>query len=280
MVISLLLKVNLQLRLLKINDHLMISNLAFVHPEAKLGEKVIVEPFAYIAGNVVIGDGTWVGPNSTIMDGARIGKNCKIFPSSVVSGIPQDLKFKGEDSTAELGDNTTVREGVTVNRGTAAVGKTIIGKSCLLMAYAHIGHDCKIGNFCIIGNGSAMAGEVNIDDWAILSGGTMVHQFTHVGAHVMIGGGSKIRTDVPPFIKADRDPLSYMGLNTVGLTRRGFEKERIDAIHNIYRVIYQSKMNTTQALERIEKEFKPSPDRDYILEFIRNSERGIIRGPR
>jgi UDP-N-acetylglucosamine acyltransferase len=258
----------------------MISNLAFVHPKAILGENIIVDPFAYVAGNVVIGDGTWVGPNSTILDGARIGKNCKIFPSSVVSGIPQDLKFRGEESTAEIGDGTTVREGVTVNRGTAAVGRTIIGDNCLLMAYAHIGHDCRIGKFCIIGNASAMAGEVNIDDWAILSAGTMVHQFTRVGAHVMIGGGSKIRTDVPPFIKADRDPLSFMGLNTVGLTRRGFEKERIDEIHNIYRAIYQSKMNTTQALEYIEKEFKPTPDRDYILEFIRKSERGIIRGPK
>jgi UDP-N-acetylglucosamine acyltransferase len=258
----------------------MISNLAFVHPDAKLGEKVIVEPFAYIGDNVTIGDGTWVGPNSTILYGARIGRNCKIFPSAVVSGIPQDLKFKGEESTAELGDNTTVREGVTVNRGTAAVGKTIVGSNCLLMAYSHIGHDCKIGNFCIIGNSTAMAGEVDVDDWAILSGGTMVHQFTHIGAHVILGGGSKVRTDVPPFIKADRDPLSYMGLNTVGLTRRGFEKERIDEIHNIYRAIYQSKMNTSQALEFIEKEFKSSPDRDYILEFIRKSERGIIKGPR
>jgi UDP-N-acetylglucosamine acyltransferase len=258
----------------------MISKLAYIHPEAIIGENVIVEPFAYIAGNVIIGDGTWVGPNSTILDGARIGKNCKIFPSSVVSGIPQDLKFKGEDSTAELGNNTTVREGVTVNRGTAAVGKTVIGNDCLLMAYAHIGHDCNIGDNCIIGNSSAMAGEVKVDDWAIISAGTLVHQFTNIGGHVFIGGGSKVRIDVPPFIKADRDPLSFMGLNTVGLGRRGFEKEQIDEIHNIYRVIYQSKLNITQALERIEIEFKPSSHRDYILEFIRKSERGIIRGPR
>jgi UDP-N-acetylglucosamine acyltransferase len=258
----------------------MISNLAFVHPEARLGKNVVVEPFAYIAGNVIIGDGTWVGPNSTILDGARIGKMCKIFPSAVISGIPQDLKFRGEESTAEIGDNTTAREGVTVNRGTASVGRTVVGNDCLLMAYAHIGHDCNIGNSCIIGNSSAMAGEVKVDDWAILSGGTLVHQFTHIGAHVIIGGASKVRTDVPPYIKADRDPLSYMGLNTVGLTRRGFTKERIDEIHNIYRVIYQSGLNTTQALERIEKDFTSSPDRDYILEFIGKSERGIIRGPR
>jgi acyl-[acyl-carrier-protein]--UDP-N-acetylglucosamine O-acyltransferase len=258
----------------------MISKSAFVHPDAKLGENVTVDPFAFIAGNVTIGDGTWIGPNATVMDGARIGKNCRIFPTAVVSGIPQDLKFRGEESTAEIGDRSTVREGVTVNRGTAAVGKTVIGENCLLMAYSHIGHDCAVGNNCIIGNTAGLAGEVKVDDWAIISPGTLVHQFTHIGAHVMIGGGSKVRIDVPPFIKADRDPLCYLGLNTIGLTRRGFEKERIDEIHNIFRVLYQSKMNVTQALEFIEKEFKPSPDRNYILEFIRKSERGIIRGPR
>jgi len=255
----------------------MVSKLAFIHPDAKIGNNVIIEPFAYIAGNVVIGDGTWVGPNSTIMDGARIGMNCKIFPCAVISGIPQDLKFRGEETTAEIGDNTTIREGATVNRGTAATGKTVVGNNCLLMAYSHIGHDCVIGNSCIIGNSSGLAGEVNIDDWAILSGGTLVHQFSNIGAHVMIGGGSRVRTDVPPFIKADRDPLSYMGLNSVGLTRRGFEKERIDEIHNIYRVIYQSGLNISQALDQIEKQFTQAPDRDYILEFIRKSERGIIR---
>jgi UDP-N-acetylglucosamine acyltransferase len=255
----------------------MISKLAYVHPDARLGKDVVVEPFAYIAGNVVIDDGTWIGPNSTLMDGARIGKKCRVFPSAVVSGIPQDLKFRGEESTAEIGDNTTIREGATVNRGTAAVGKTVIGSGCLLMAYAHVGHDCIIGDNCIIGNNSGLAGEVDIDDWAILSGGTLVHQFTHIGAHVIIGGGSKVRIDVPPFIKADREPLSFMGLNTVGLTRRGFEKERIDEIHEIYRAIYQKGMNISQALDYVEKEFKPSPDRDYILEFIRKSERGIIR---
>jgi len=255
----------------------MISKLAYVHPDAKLGENVTVEPFAYIAGNVVIGDGTWVGPNSTILDGARIGRNCRIFPSAVISGIPQDLKFRGEETTAELGDNTTAREGVTVNRGTAAVGRTIVGNNCLLMACSHIGHDCHIGDNCIIGNTTGLAGEVKVEDWAILSGGTLVHQFTRIGAHVIVGGGSKIRIDVPPFIKADRDPLSYMGLNTVGLTRRGFEKERIDEIHNIYRALYQNSMNLSQALEYVEKEFKPSPDRDYIIDFIRKSERGVIR---
>jgi UDP-N-acetylglucosamine acyltransferase len=255
----------------------MISKLAFLHPEAIIGKDVIIEPFAYIAGNVVIGEGTWIGPNATILDGARIGRNCRIFPSAVVSGIPQDLKFRGEESTAELGDNTTVRECATVNRGTAAVGKTIVGDNCLLMAYSHVGHDCAIKNNVIIGNSTALAGEVDIDDWAILSAGTMVHQFSHIGAHVMIGGGAKVRIDVPPYIKADRDPLSFMGLNSVGLTRRGFEKERIDEIHEIYRTIYQKGMNISQALDFVEREFKSSPDRDYILEFIRKSERGIIR---
>ena len=255
----------------------MISNLAYVHPDAKLGNNVTVEPFAYIAGNVVIGDETWVGPNATIMDGARIGMNCRIFPTAVVSGIPQDLKFRGEETTAEIGDRTTVREGATVNRGTAAAGKTVVGNDCLLMAYSHIGHDCFIGNYCIIGNTTGLAGEVKVDDWAILSGGTLVHQFTRVGAHVMIGGGSKIRIDVPPFIKADREPLAFMGINSVGLTRRGFTKERIDEIHNMYRVIYLSKLNFTQALERLENEFSQSEDRDYIISFIGNSERGVIR---
>ena len=255
----------------------MISKLAFIHPDARIGNNVTIDPFAYIAGNVIIGDGTWIGPNASVMDGARIGKNCRIFPSAVVSGIPQDLKFKGEETTAELGDGTSVREGATVNRGTAAVGKTIIGENCLLMACSHVGHDCNIGNNCIIGNGSGLAGEVKVEDWAILSGGTLVHQFTRIGAHVIVGGGSKIRIDVPPFIKADREPLSYMGLNTVGLTRRGFEKERIDEIHNIYRALYQNNMNLSQALEHVEKEFKPSPDKDYIVDFIRKSERGVIR---
>jgi UDP-N-acetylglucosamine acyltransferase len=255
----------------------MISNLAFIHPEAKIGNDVIVEPFAYIAGNVIIGDGTWVGPNATILDGARIGKNCKIFPGAVMSGIPQDLKFRGEESTAELGDNTTMRECATVNRGTAAVGKTVVGNNCLLMAYSHVGHDCAIKNNVIIGNSTALAGEVDVDDWAILSAGTMVHQFSHIGGHVMIGGAAKVRIDVPPYIKADRDPLSYMGLNSVGLTRRGFGKERIDEIHEIYRAIYQKGMNISQALDYVEKEFKSSVDRDYILDFIRKSERGIIR---
>lgn len=258
----------------------MISESAYIHPDAKIGQNVTVEPFAYIAGNVVIGDDTWIGPNAVVMEGARIGRNCRIFPTAVVSAIPQDLKFRGEETTAEIGDKTTLREGSTVNRGTAAVGRTIVGENCLLMAYSHVGHDCSIGNNCILGNSTALAGEVKVHDFAILSGSVLVHQFARIGSHVIIGGAGKVRSDVPPFIKADRDPLSYMGLNTVGLTRRGFEKERIDEIHNIYRAVYQNGMNISQALEYIKENFKPSADRDYIIDFIKASERGIIRGPR
>lgn len=258
----------------------MISNLAFIHPGARLAENITVEPFAYIGENVEIGEGSWIGPHSTILYGARIGKNCKIFPTAVVSAIPQDLKFVGEETTAEIGDGTTLREGSTVNRGTVAAGKTVVGRNCLIMAYAHVGHDCFVGDNCILGNGTGLAGEVKVDDWAIISAGSLVHQFARIGGHVFIGGGSKVRTDVPPFIKADRDPLSYMGLNSVGLTRRGFETARINNIHDIYRAIYLNGMNISQALDYIEKEITSSPDRDYILEFIRKSERGIIRGPR
>ena len=255
----------------------MISNLAFVHPKAILGKDVTVEPFAYIAENVEIGDATWIGPNATVMWGARIGKSCRIFPTAVVSGIPQDLKFRGEETTVLIGNNTTIREGVTVNRGTASAGATKVGDNCLLMAYCHVGHDCIIGNNVIIGNTTGLAGEVKVGDFAIISGGSLVHQFSRIGAHVFIGGGGKVRIDVPPFILADREPLSYMGLNIVGLQRRGFEKERIDEIHNIYRAIYQKGLNFSQALDFVEKEFKPSDDRDYIVEFIRKSERGVIR---
>ena len=255
----------------------MISNLAFVHPEARVGKDVVIEPFAYVAADAEIGDATWIGPGAVVMDGARIGKNCRIFPTACISGIPQDLKFAGEKTTAEIGDNTTVREGVTVNRGTASTGRTIVGSGCLLMAYSHIGHDCILKNYIIIGNTTGLAGEVKVDDYAIISGGSLVHQFSRIGAHVIIGGGGRVRTDVPPFIKADRDPLSYMGLNTVGLSRRGFDKERIDTLHNIYRILYLSKMSLSKALEQVEAEFPASPDRDYIVSFIRSSERGVIR---
>jgi len=256
----------------------MISNLAYVHPDAQLGENVKVEAFAWIDRNVVIGDGTWIGPNATIMEGARIGKNCKIFPSAVVSAIPQDLKFKGEETTAVIGDNTTLRECVTVNRGTASKGTTIVGNNCLLMAYVHIGHDCKLGNNIIISNSTNVAGEIVIDDFAVISGDVQIHQFVHIGGHVMISGGSLVRKDVPPYITVAREPLSYVGINSVGLRRRGFSNELISQIQDIYREVFVKEQNVTQALKIIESEVPQSAERDYILDFIRNSERGIIRG--
>ena len=200
----------------------MIHSLAFVQPEAKLDKGVTIEPFSTIASDVEIGKGTWIGPNVTIMDGARIGENCKVFPGAVISAIPQDMKFVGEKTTAGIGDNTTIRECVTINRGTVASGKTVVGKNCLLMAYVHVAHDCFIGNNCILVNNVGLAGEVVVGDWAILAGASIVHQFVHIGKHSIIGGGSKVRIDVPPYITADRDPLAYVGVNSVGLRRRNF----------------------------------------------------------
>ncbi|HTJ52228.1 MAG TPA: acyl-ACP--UDP-N-acetylglucosamine O-acyltransferase [Cyclobacteriaceae bacterium] len=252
--------------------------LANVHPEAKIGENVIIEPFATVQKNVVIGDGTWIGPNVTVMDGARIGKNCKIFPGAVISGVPQDLKFKGEETTAEIGDNTTIRECVTLNRGTIDKFKTVIGANCLVMAYAHIGHDCIIGNNCILGNTVQLAGHVLIDDFAIFGGACAVQQFSKIGAHAYIGGGSLVRKDIPPFTKAAREPLAYAGINSVGLKRRGFTVDRINEIQDTYRYIFLKGLNNTKALEVVELEVPQSPERDYIIDFIRTSERGIMKG--
>ncbi len=254
------------------------SDLAYIHPEAKIGENVKIEAFAWIDKNVVIGDGTWIGPNATIMEGARIGKNCKIFPGAVVSAIPQDLKFKGEETTAEIGDNTTLRECVTVNRGTTSKGKTVVGNNCLLMAYVHVGHDSILGNNIIISNSTNVAGEITIDDFAIISGDVQIHQFVHIGGHVMISGGSLVRKDVPPYITVAHEPVSYVGVNSIGLRRRGFSNELITQIQNIYREIFVKEQNVTQALKYIESEIPQSPERDYILEFVKTSERGIIRG--
>ncbi|MEA1896024.1 MAG: acyl-ACP--UDP-N-acetylglucosamine O-acyltransferase [Bacteroidota bacterium] len=255
----------------------MVHNLAFVQPEAKLDKGVIVEPFSTIASDVEIGEGTWIGPNVTIMDGARIGKNCKVYPGAVISAIPQDMKFEGEITTAEIGDNTTIRECVTINRGTVAEGKTVVGRNCLLMAYVHVAHDCMIGNNCILVNNAGLAGEVVVEDWAILSGSTMVHQFVHIGKHSIIGGGSKVRIDVPPYITADREPLAYVGVNSVGLRRRKFSNEKVNEIQEMYRIIYLKNLNNSQALEEIEKKFPESVERDEIINFFRNSSRGVIR---
>lgn len=252
--------------------------LANVHPEAKIGNNVVIEPFATVQRDVVIGDGTWVGPNVTIMDGARIGKNCKIFPGSVISGIPQDLKFKGEETTAEIGDNTTIRECVTLNRGTIDKYKTVIGANCLIMAYAHIGHDCIIGNYCILGNTVQLAGHVLIDDYAIFGGACAVQQFSKIGAHAYIGGGSLVRKDIPPYTKAAREPLAYAGINSVGLKRRGFTTEKINDIQDVYRFVFLKGLNNTKALEIVEQEVPQSAERDYIIDFIRTSERGIMKG--
>jgi len=257
----------------------MIHSLANVHPEARVAATATVEAFAYISKDVEVGEGSWIGPHSTIFDGARIGKNCKIFPGAVIAAIPQDLKFKGEITYAEIGDGTVIRECATVNRGTKAVGKTSIGKNCLLMAYSHVAHDCTLGNNVILVNAVGLAGEIEIGDWAILSGNTMVHQFVRIGAHVMIQGGSKIGKDVPPFVMAGRDPIRFEGINLVGLRRRGFSEELIEEIHEIYRCIYQRGFNTTQALDHITNNLKGNGERDLIVDFIRNSRRGIIKGP-
>lgn len=256
----------------------MISPLAHINPDAQIGDNVTIEPFAYIDGDVVIGDGTWIGPHAVIYDGARIGKNCRIFNAASVSAIPQDLKFSGEKTTVEIGDNTTVREFATLNRGTSARGKTTIGSDCLIMAYAHVAHDCSVGDHVIMVGYSGIAGEVKIGEWAILGGGTVVHQFVNIGAHTILGGGSKVRIDVPPYIKADREPLSFMGINSVGLERRGFSKEKIHEIHEIYRAFYNMGMNSSQALAYIEEQFQPTLERDIILAFVRASARGVIKG--
>jgi UDP-N-acetylglucosamine acyltransferase len=252
--------------------------LAYVHPESQVAENVVIEPFVTIDKDVIIGEGTRIGSNVAILPGTRIGKNCNIFPGAVIGAIPQDLKFKGEYSTVEIGNNTTIREFVTVHRGTASKGKTIVGNNCLIMAYCHIAHDCFLGSNIIMSNSTQLAGEVIIDDWAILGGMIGVHQFVHIGSHVMIAGASKVGKDVPPFIKAGRDPLSYEGINSIGLRRRNFSNEKIREVQDIYRYIYLKGFNTSQAIELIEAEMPATPERDEIILFIKDSKRGIIRG--
>lgn len=256
----------------------MHHKLSTIDPKAQLGRNVIVEPYTTIYGDVIIGENTWIGPHVTILNGARIGDNCKIFPGAVISAIPQDVKYKGEDSIAIIGNNTTIRECATVNRGTVAKEKTIVGNNCILMAYSHVAHDCVIGDHCIVVNSVQLGGEVVVHDWAILGGGSLIHQFVHIGAHAFIGGGVMVRKDVPPYVKAARDPVSFAGVNSVGLRRRDFSNEKITEIQDIYRFLYLSKMNTSQALEAIEKEFPQSEERDTIVAFVRNSKRGIIPG--
>ena len=249
-----------------------------IHPLAQIGEGVEIGSFTSISADVVIGEGTWIGPNVTIMDGARIGKNCRIFPGSVISAIPQDLKFGGEITTTEIGNNVTIRECCTINRGTVANQKTIIGDNCLIMAYVHVAHDCILGKNVILANSVNMAGHVEIDDYAIISGMTAIHQFVKIGAHVMISGGSLVRKDVPPYVKAAREPLSYVGVNTIGLSRRGFSNEDINEIQKIYRILFIRGKNTSQALSDIQEQCSESPYKRQILNFIEKADRGIMKG--
>ncbi|QCX52291.1 acyl-ACP--UDP-N-acetylglucosamine O-acyltransferase [Elizabethkingia sp. JS20170427COW] len=256
----------------------MIHQLAVVDQQAKIGKNVTIEPFSTIAADVEIGEGTWIGPNVTIMNGARIGKNCKIFPGAVIAAIPQDLKFDGEDSLVYIGDNTVLRECVTVNRGTKALGYTKVGSDCLIMATAHVAHDCVVGDHVVVANGCAIAGHVEIGDYAIIGGISAIHQFTKIGKHVMVSGGALVRKDIPPFVKVAREPLSYVGVNSIGLRRRGFSNESIFEIQSIYQALFQSKLNVTQALEYIERDFQASEERDEVISFVQQSARGLVKG--
>jgi UDP-N-acetylglucosamine acyltransferase len=255
----------------------MIHPHTYISPNAKVATNVKIDPFSVIHQNVEIGEGTWIGSNVTIMEGARIGKNCRIFPGAVIAAVPQDLKFAGEATTVEIGNNTTIREFVTINRGSADRHTTKVGNDCLIMAYSHIAHDCIIGNSCIMSNNTQMAGHVVMGDHAILAGMCAVHQFVQIGQHSFTAGGSLVSKDVPPYIKAARAPLSYAGVNSVGLKRRGFSLDRINQILDIYRIIYNKGMNTSQALNFIEEEIAATDERDEIVTFIRESGRGIIK---
>ena len=239
---------------------------------------MVVEPFVTIDRNVEIGEGTRICSNVTIMEGARIGKNCTIYPGAVISGPPQDLKFKGEETVAIIGDNTVIRECVTVHRGTASKGKTVVGNNCLIMAYCHVAHDCVVKNNVIMSNAVQLAGEVVVDDFAVIGGGALIHQFCHIGSHVMLQGGALVNKDIPPFVKAGREPIAYAGVNSIGLRRRGYSNETIRDIQEIYRYLYLSGLNNSDAISRIEAELPASKERDEIILFVRNSNRGIIRG--
>ena len=249
-----------------------------VHPKAQLGENVEIGPFTTIGEDVVIGDNCWIGSNVTIMDGTRMGNHCRVFPGAIVGAIPQDLKFENEESLLEIGDHVIIREYCTINRGTKANYVTKIGSQTLVMAYVHVAHDCVIGDHCILANNVNLAGHIHIGDHAILGGLTAVHQFVKIGDHSMIGGGSLVRKDVPPFVKAAREPLCYAGVNSIGLRRRGFTNDQINHIQDIYRILYVNGNNTTQALSLIESTIPASAERDQIIGFIRNADRGIMKG--
>lgn len=257
----------------------MSKSLAYIEPTAEIGNNVTIEPFSTISKNVIIGDNTWIGPNVSIMEGARIGRHCQIYPGAVISAPPQDLKYKGEPSTVTIGDHTVIRECVTINKGTALDHMdTSIGSHCLLMAYVHVAHDCIIKNNVILANSVQMAGHVHIADYAFIGGTTAIHQFVKIGKHTMIGGGSLVRKDVPPFVIAAREPLSYAGVNSIGLRRRGYSNDKIKEIQEVYRIIYLSGLNNSAAIDKIKLELTPSPERDDIINFIENSTRGMMRG--
>lgn len=251
---------------------------SIISPKAIIGKNVRIGNFTTIENDVVIGDNTWIGSNVNILSGTRIVENCQIHSGAVLGGVPQDLKYKGEYTLLEIGNNTIIREFVTINKGTASKGKTIIGDSTLIMANTHIGHDCLIGNNCIIGFNVGIAGEVIMGDWANISGLSAIHQFSLIGEHAMISGMSRIVKDVPPYVLASREPLSYCGLNVIGLKRRGFETNKIRELKDIYRIIFQEKRNTSHALNLIEQNFQQTIERDNILNFIKQSKRGIIKG--
>lgn len=254
----------------------MVSKLANVHPNAKIAESATIDAFVTIAEDVIIGERTHIHPNAVIMNGARIGNDVTIFPSAVISAEPQDLKYKGEFTFVEIGNSCIIREFVTINKGTAAKMKTVVGNNCLIMAYAHVAHDCILGNNVILANGVQLAGEVEIDNFAILGGGTLVHQFTRVGKHVMAQGGLLLTKDVPPYVTAAREPVSFAGINSIGLRRRGFSNEKIDSIKDIYRIIFNQGLNNKDALEELSK-LDNSTEKDEIVNFIKNSKRGIIK---
>lgn len=256
----------------------MSTNLTSIHPDAKIGSNVQIGPFTTIHGDVEIGKGTVIHSNVTIMDGARIGENCQIFPGAVISAIPQDLKFKGEKTTVEIGNNTTIRECVTINRGTVDRHKTVVGNNTLLMAYVHLGHDTFVGNHCILANAVNVAGHVTIHDFAILEGVVAVQQFLTIGAHSFIAGGSLVRKNVPPYVKAAREPLSFVGVNSIGLQRRGFDEKIIKTIQDAYRLIYVQNRNMTRALEMVEESLPDIPEVRQITDFIRKSDKGIMKG--
>lgn len=252
---------------------------AIVHPGAKIGDNVEIGPFCYVESDVVIGDGCKLFPHANILQYVKMGRNCAVYPGAVVGATPQDLKFNGEVTYVEIGDNVTIRECATINRGTNASGKgvTKIGNNVLIMSYVHIAHDCRIGNNCILVSFVGLAGETDVDDWAIVSGGTVVHQFSKIGAHSMVGGGSRINQDIPPYVLAGRIPIAYGGINVIGLRRRGFSNETIQMIKDMYHVIYFSGLNTSDACDRIEADFPACEERDIILRFIRASKRGIVK---